>query len=170
MNHWHLAGPGNQKSKSLNREADLYRKFKRNNQTVWTGNNKTGRTGKLRCETCRVRHIKVYTSMPFQYLTESVCLSLLRQLVLLVKNPESQRVSRDGARWKSLQKGQMGIQDSSTTLQFKKRNFPLTNLHGRFLQRSVLWSVGKNVTCWNIFTHCPINLGHRVLGSTFIND
>src|SRR5271170_4769523 len=37
-----------------------FRKFKRENQIVWKGNNKTGREGKLRCDLCRKRHSKVY--------------------------------------------------------------------------------------------------------------
>src|SRR5271170_6748984 len=36
------------------------RKFKRENQIVYKGNNNTGRVGKLRCETCRNRHSKVH--------------------------------------------------------------------------------------------------------------
>lgn len=38
---------------------------KRDNQRVIKGNNKTGRTGKLRCDTCRKSHLKVFS--PFKH-------------------------------------------------------------------------------------------------------
>jgi len=37
----------------------ICRKYTRSNQRVLQGNNRTGRIGKLRCDTCRKRHSKV---------------------------------------------------------------------------------------------------------------
>jgi len=88
------------------RKADIFRKYKRENQIVLHGNNGTGREGKRRCETCRKQHRKVcmHGYIFFFLLIISVSISQFHCRVWLVRRTNFLIVLKDGAPTRSQKK------------------------------------------------------------------